>query len=260
MWDDNDRDDPVGDETASRDGRRRADEPLDLPLGPGSTAVRLPKPQASKPPDPASPRVSAEAKPPAPKKKKAPPLFPDWVPPGGSSVAGKADSFSRGFEQGATPPEIDRAVADNSPVPIGRRALAGAVDLGLGAAIAAVLALAVRLVDQVPLTTGQVIWTSAFAVELSIVGAVLSLFLFARTPGMALAELAAEEADGLPIRFQRAVGRVLGGLAASVVPGSSLLVAAIREDGRSLADLMSATQLRRSDDTPVDDGGGLHLS
>lgn len=245
MWDDHDRDDPA-DETAGSPARRRKEEPLDLPLGPPSGPVR-PAPSAAPLPLPPPPPVA-----PPKRKKDAAPLFPDWAPDG---TASPPRDF--GSPRGASPVPPPALVsfadepgeADPGPgsAPLAARAFAGIVDLALAILVGAILVLSVRVAVGTSLPRATIAFAIAFAVELSLVAAILSQFLFGKTPGMALAAIRAEEPDGMPIRFRRAVVRVLASLGGVLLPGVGLLVAAIRDDRCSLTDLLSGTVLRESD-------------
>jgi uncharacterized RDD family membrane protein YckC len=130
------------------------------------------------------------------------------------------------------------------PAPVGSRGGAGAADLVAVALVAGILLLSVRLVGGAPLTRGTAVWTGAFVLELVLLAGALSLFLFGRTPGMALANLRAEEPDGEPVRFGRAALRTVVSLGGVCLPGVGLLVSALRDDRRALTDLASGTVLR----------------
>ena len=235
MWDEAD-----GEETEPGRGPRvRRDEPLDLPLRPGSEAA------ASLAEDGPPPAKSS--------KKKDPPLLPQWAPPVGAPPAP-----ARLVPERRVPPSVlsqalaadaaaTAAAAAEPEAPLraslASRALAGFLDAAIVVLVTAVTLLAVRLAFGLAPGTRALLWAGAFAAELSLVGLVLSLFLFGRTPGLALASLRAEEPEGSPLRVSRALARPVVALALLVLPGISLLVAALREDRASATDLLTGTKL-----------------
>jgi len=240
MWDDSDQEEPPLDDTQGGGSRRAREEPLDLPLGPGSSKVRIDPPAAEPLP--------------SHRKPKAAPLFPEWEARRDAASRSEKDPGFEGNQGGPNTGRVSNAGGAGEPdlfrpqASLGPRFLAGFFDAAILVLITSIVALTIRLDGRFHLGMIPLIWIGAFSLELGLLSAVLALFLFGRTPGMALASIKAEESDGMPVRFARAIRRVLWGFGTLSLPGLSLLVAAIREDGLSLVDLLSGTVVRVSED------------
>lgn len=235
MWDEPDEDGT----DAGRTPRARHDERLDLPLRPGSEAA------SALPQDGPPPPKSARKKPQTP--------FPEWAP----AASAPPERPRLVPERRVAPSYLSQALAaelPESPAPagparpgVGARALAGLLDGAVVLLVGAVTLLAVRAAFGLAPGTRALLYGAAFAGELSLVALVLSLFLFGRTPGLALASLRVEEPEGVSLRISRALARPFVSLLLLAVPGISLLVAALREDRASATDLLTGTVLLPED-------------
>jgi uncharacterized RDD family membrane protein YckC len=177
--------------------------------------------------------LGKEAAPASPRRSK-PSSAPETGPPEAAPTAGST--------AGGTAPASAGAAADGA-VSFARRIVAGLADLLILALVGAVeLASGAFFLDlRFPLSA--LLWIGVFLVLVALVLLVLVPFVWATTPGMALAELRVVAADGgsptLLASFLRFLGFVLTGLLAGV----PLLVAAFDRRGRTLADLFSGTSL-----------------
>jgi uncharacterized RDD family membrane protein YckC len=143
------------------------------------------------------------------------------------------------------PDEFDVEPADDGPraVAFARRVAAGLADLLILALVGAVELAAGALLLDLRFPPPAFLPLAAFLVLAALVLLVLAPFVWATTPGMALADLRIRAADGgsptLASAFLRFIGFVLTGALAGV----PLLVAAFDRRGRTLADLLSRTTI-----------------
>jgi hypothetical protein len=135
--------------------------------------------------------------------------------------------------------------------PLSARLAAGATD-GAMSALPAVVALlsAAAAARTAPNVSGW-IWTGAFAGLLSFFLTVSTLVLFGRTPGMAVAELSCETAEGSRPDVASAVRRWLAGAATILLAGLPLLSILWDRQGRTPADLFSRCSLKPDPTGPV---------
>jgi uncharacterized RDD family membrane protein YckC len=128
-------------------------------------------------------------------------------------------------------------------VSFARRIVAGLADLLILALVGAVQLAAGAFFLDLRFPPSALLWIAVFLVLVALVLLVLVPFVWATTPGMALADLRVVSGDGgsptLLASFLRFIGFVLTGLLAGV----PLLVAAFDRRGRTLADLFSGTSL-----------------
>lgn len=119
----------------------------------------------------------------------------------------------------------------------GRRFAAGAADLLVHAAVAAVVLLGIRWLGVKPdLSDAPAL--AVFLVAFSFLYTVLPLAFWGHTPGMVWAGIASRNRDGEPLTFDQTARRWLGGLLTLLTLGLPLLVSGSR---RSLTDLLSGS-------------------
>jgi hypothetical protein len=128
--------------------------------------------------------------------------------------------------------------------PLSLRAMAAAADLAaavLGVSLPIVLAASLR--GRWPTPPG-LLWAAAFGVSLSLVATVAALFLFGRTPGMALCGLwvRADAASVRPTAGQAAL-RFLGTALCAAALGTPLLLTMHHPEAPTPADRMSGRPL-----------------
>lgn len=208
--------------------RQRPDEPtlFDLPLGPPAEET---DDAAPPPPDlPAGapldePVAGARGRPRSP----APPTPPAAAP-----------EEPNLFDLDLAPeplPLVASPRGTSRPAPLGARAFAGLVDLGLHLVLGMVLLFGARLLG---VGAGLDDWPPVllFLIVFSFFYAVLPLAFWGKTPGMAWAGLVAR-AGGETLTFAQSVRRWAGGLATLALAGLPVLLAA--GGRRSLADRLS---------------------
>ena len=138
------------------------------------------------------------------------------------------------------PPETAEAIEPPAPTaPAGPRLKAFAADAVVCAIVGAASFLsAAAAVRRAPPAAGW-IWCAAFALLLSFFLVVPTLVLFGRTPGMALADLSADEPGGEKPSFAASVRRWLATAGCALLAGLPLATMVFDGRRRSPADLFS---------------------
>lgn len=183
------------------------------------------------------------------------PLSPAPEVPGRKPAAETLDLFVPA-EDVLAPPRADEAglgEAADGPraVAFARRVAAGLADLLILGLVGAVELAAGALLLDLRFPPPAFLPLAAFLFLAALVLLVLAPFVWATTPGMALADLRIRAADGgsptLLAAFLRFVGFALTGALAGV----PLLVAAFDRRGRTLADLLSKTTVEGVEEPPA---------
>lgn len=133
-------------------------------------------------------------------------------------------------------PRID---GGSSPPPLGRRLLAGAIDLGAQALAITIAFAGVRLLGVVPSAASTVPF-ALLALVFSFLYCVVPLAFWGRTPGMAMARAHARSLDDQPLSVGQTILRWLGALLTLTLAGLPALLALV--GGRSLADQISGSK------------------
>ena len=167
-----------------------------------------------------------------------PALFPEGEPARrAEESAGEPEAVSLFAE--APPPSPEEPEPPAAAAPAGPRLKAFAADaIVCGLVGAASFLSAAAAVRRAPPPAGW-IWCAAFALLLSFFLVVPTLVLFGRTPGMALADLSADEPGGEKPSFASSVRRWLATAGCALLAGLPLATMVFDSRRRSPADLFS---------------------
>jgi hypothetical protein len=145
----------------------------------------------------------------------------------------------------APPAALGRTARATGPAAaLSLRAMAAAADLA-----AAVLGVSMPIVAAAALrgrwlTPAGLLWAAAFGVSLSLAATVAALFLFGRTPGMALCGLwVRADATGVRLTAGQAARRFLGTALSAATLGAPLLLTMRDPDAPTPADRLSGRPL-----------------
>jgi uncharacterized RDD family membrane protein YckC len=173
------------------------------------------------------------------------PLGPAPDPPRPKPATATLELFREAPEAPPRPGEIGSPAGDDGPLAVAfaRRVAAGLADLLILALVGAVELAAGALVLDLRFPPAAFVPLAAFLFLAALVLLVLAPFVWATTPGMALADLRIRAADGGSPTLAAAFLRFLGFLLTGALAGVPLLVAAFDRRGRTLADLLSKTTI-----------------
>ena len=141
----------------------------------------------------------------------------------------------------APPPRPRAAAPVAEPAPFRVRLFAGLVDLGVHAAVAALVLMGTRLLGVQPAISQLPAFTVLLLV-FSLFYMVVPLAFWGKSPGMAAVGLACQAGDDLPLTFAEALRRWIAELVTVLALGIPGLLA-LGAGRRSLADRWSASQL-----------------
>jgi len=167
-----------------------------------------------------------------------PALFPDGEPARRTDVSSAEPEAVSLFAD--APPEPPEAIEPSSPAaPAGPRLRAFAADaIVCGIVGAASFLSAAAAVRRAP-PPGGWIWCAAFVLLVSFFLVVPTLVLFGRTPGMALADLSADEPGGEKPSFASSSLRWLATAGSALLAGLPLATMVFDRRRRSPADILS---------------------
>jgi hypothetical protein len=178
-------------------------------------------------------------------------LFPGSPGPGKSRLQAPRDEAESLFPGAAE----ERAEESSEPVapaaPLSNRLKAAAADALLCGATAAVsLLAAAAAAARAPMPRAWA-WAAAFAALVSFFVVTLSLVVFGRTPGMALADLTSRDEEGRSPDLSCAVRRWAASALTAALAGIPLVTALWDRRRRTPADLLSGRPLRGDSGEPL---------
>jgi RDD family len=166
-------------------------------------------------------------------------LFPGWPPEHGRDAGPSTLPFPPLEQQ-----EIANAGASGVAAPLSPRLLAGFGDLFLAVLVAGIGIFAAYARNGAVPTLTTAVWATAFALYFSFIVSTLTLTLFGRTPGMALADLTARDEEGrLPAAGPAALRWAVSVLTAALL-FLPLVAILFDEERRTPADRASGRSLR----------------
>ncbi len=170
-----------------------------------------------------------------------PPLFPDAAPARRAGEAAPAETISLFPDEAESPAEPEAPIALAAPA--GARLKAFLADAVLCAIVSGASFLsAAAMVRSAPTGRGW-LWCAAFSLLLSFFLVVPTLALFGRTPGMALADLSADDPAGEKPSFAASLRRWTATAATALLAGIPLLTVLFDKQRRTPADLFSGRAL-----------------